>query len=705
MGRRNEIQGSAGTIVQVGGDGQVHLHGGGRPGPVPRQLPASVGYFTGREPGTAWLDGQLCQVRGAGRAAVAVLVGPPGVGKTALAVRWAHQNRDAFSDGDLYVDLQGFGGSPPVMMERVLERVLRALGVPWEEMPTAVAEQSALYRSLLARKRILVLLDNAASAEQVLPLLPGSSSCFTLITSRNRLGALLVRAGAVRHTLRPLEAAEALGLLGEVMGDERVAAEPAAAEEIVRQCGRLPLALRIAAERAADDEGAPLADLAAELADERDRLDLLAIAEDETAAVRPVFRWSYQALSPEARRVFRLLGLHRGEEIGEQAAAALLGEPLAATRRLLAALADAHLLQKAGPPRSRAGGDRYRCHDLLHVYAIERAVADDHPDDLRAARTRVLAWYLRAADAADRMLSPQRRRVPLARREDAVGLGTPVDAIRWCEVEQANLVWAVRQAVHDGHDEIAWKLPLALWGYFTLRTPWVDWITTYRLGLGAARRTGEAVGEARMLSGLGIALRDLGRYDEALAHFDDALDICHRVGDEYGLGWTLGSKCVALLETARFDAALACSHASLTVFESIGDQHGLGQALFSFGESCRRLGRVPEARDYLDRALTVRRAIGDAWGEARTTLSLADAHLDAGNPASALTGYASALSQWRSVGDRWYEARTLTTLGDLLHSRGDTRAGRTAWATALEICEDLGSPTTADLHARLGAVP
>lgn len=692
----NEISGAADTIVQVGGDGEVHIHGG-RPVPVPQQLPASFGYFTGREPGMAWLDEQLGQARTAdpGRAPVAMVVGSPGVGKTALALRWAHQNRRAFPDGDLYVDLNGYGVSAPVMLERVFERVLRALGVPWEEMPTAVDAQSALYRSLIAGKRILVLLDNAASAEEVLTLLPGSSTCFTLITSRNRLSALLVRAGAARHTLEALAPTEALGLLRDVVGARRVDEETAAAAEIARQCAHLPLALRIAADRAAEDPHAPLSGLVAELADERDRLDLLATAdEDETAAVRPVFFWSYQGLSPDARRVFRLLGLHRGEEVSELAAAALLGEPVARTRRLLGVLVNAHLLRKTG-------GDRYRCHDLLRVYAVERTVADDRPAECAAAKQRLLAWYLRAADATDRLLCPQRRHVPLDKPADAVGLRSHADAIRWCEAEQANLVWAVRQADHDGYDEIAWKLPLALWGYFTLRTPWVDWITTYRIGLRAARRAGERAGEARTLGGLGIAYRDLRRYDEALRHYDEALEICRRIGDHYGEGWTLGSKSVALLETTRFAEALACSQAALTVFEAISDHYGYGQALFAFGESCRRLGRTAEAFDYLDRALRTRRGIGDRWGEARTTLSLADAHMAAGNATVALAEYDSALAQWRALGDRWHEARTLTALGDFLHARGDRSAGRAAWSTALEICESLGYPDVADLRDRL----
>ena len=696
-GNRNEFAGTAETVVQAGGvHGSLHVHqASGTAVPIPRQLPADTAYFTGREGDLTWLDSRL--VDGATEAAsrVAVITGAAGVGKTALALRWAHRVRDRFPDGDLYVNLHGYGRGTPIPLEQVVERFLRALGVPSSEVPADAEAQADLCRSLQAGRRLLIVLDNASSAEQVRPLLPGSSTCFVVVTSRHHLTGLRVQPGAERRTVIPLSTGEAVSLVREVIGVDRVDAEPQAAGELARLCACLPLALRIAADRVATHPHTTLAELVDELAVERDRLDLLA-TDDDVIAVRAAFSWSYQALAGEAAEVFRLLGLHAGVDVSIHAAAALVAGSVAEVRPWLDALAGVHLLEEVDR-------DRYRFHDLLRVYAAELAEAEVPAGDRAAAVRRVLEWYLRTADVADRWFSPQRRHVPL---DAAVGvvvpdLGSHSGARKWCEVERANLVAATRQAAETGNHDVAWKLPVALWGYFTIRTPWADWIATYRAGLASARLAGARLGEAWILSGLGTAYRDLRRYDDALEAYDLSLVVWREIGDLHGEGWTLGSKGIAYWELARFDEALTCSRAAITAFRTIGNRHGEGLALHCVGESCRGLGRLDEAHEYLHRALVLRREIRDRWGEGQTSNSLGDTYRDLGRPDAAVERYRDALAVWTETGDQWGEARTLTNLGDVSDGLGLSSEAREYWARSLAICEELGSPMTGELRARL----
>jgi tetratricopeptide (TPR) repeat protein len=696
---RNEVAASTGSVVQAGGvRGDLHVHPSPPAGaalPVPRQLPGDASHFTGRAVCVRWLDDRFAAAGSGER--VVVIAGSPGVGKTTTAVRWAHARRDVFPDGDVYVDLHGHDRGAAVPLEQVLERILRALGVGAEDMPADLDSQTALYRSLLAGRRVLVVLDNAVTADQVRTLLPGSPTCFVVVTSRHRLNGLQVRPGAALFTLDPLEPAESVALLTGIVGAERATAEPDAVTVLARLCTNLPLALRIIAHHAVAHPWTTLRELADGLAVEHDRLDALVADEDETTAVRAVFASSYRALGAPAARLFRLLGLHAGPDVGVETAAALCGEPGAVVRRLLDDLASRHLLEQTGR-------GRYRSHDLLRVYAAERAVAEESEEGRRAAVERSLEWYLHSAAAADLVLTPQRRHVDLPpvppglRPREFRGRG---EARQWCEDERANLLAATRQAVDAGRFDIGWKLPVALWGYFTLRTPWVDWTTAYRTGLDAARRTGDRAGEAWTLGGLGIAYRDLRRFTEALASYEESLRIWRDIGDRWGEGWTLGSLAVAYWELERFDEALACSQEALTVFRGIGSRYGEGQALHCFGDACRGMGRYDEATEYLRSALELRAEIGDGWGLANTTASTGDVLRDLGRPAEALERYGLAVEMWREIGDRWAEAKTLDNLAEVLHGLGHLDRAREAWQRSLAICEDLGSPKAAELRARL----
>jgi NB-ARC domain-containing protein/tetratricopeptide repeat protein len=464
-----------------------------------------------------------------------VISGTAGVGKTALAVRWAHQLQDRFPDGQLYVNLRGYHPGPPMTPEQALDCFLRALDVSVEKIPIGMDEKAGLYRSLLNGRRVLVVLDNANTVEQVRPLLPGSPGCLVVVTSRSQLAGLFIRDGAHRVSLDPLPPAEAVLLLRQIMGAARVDAEPDVAVKLARQCAYLPLALRISAERVVSRPHITLADLAGELANERDRLDVLAAHDDETTAVRSVFFWSYRTLPPAAAHIFRLLGLHAGPDISIPVAAVLAGTTPPQARLLLNVLTGVHLLEETGH-------DRYRFHDLLRVYAAERVATEETDHERDSAVRRLLTWYLHTADAAGRVLTPQWRYVPLDFPEAGflpLVFTTYQQALEWCEAESANLVAATRHAAECGQHVIAWKLPAVLWNFFILRRHWADWITTHETGLAAARHLHDRYGEAWITNNLGGCYRCLGQFDEAINYLQQALVAWRELDDRWGEGWTL----------------------------------------------------------------------------------------------------------------------------------------------------------------------
>lgn len=420
---------------------------------VPRQLPPDIADFSGR-------DAQLRRVAGLLPAGadrqpppVVVITGMAGVGKTTLAVHFAHQVADRFPDGQLCLDLHGYADIEPMPAAEALRRLLRVLGA--RRVPGDPDEAAAMYRTLLAGKRMLILLDNAGTASQVRPLLPASPGCLVLVTSRSRLPGLLARTGAVPVTVGPFAESEGMDLLRKILGGPRLAAEPAAAAAIVAHYSGLPLALRIAAEHATYRPRLTLGGLAGELAAEQDRLRVLTFDAASDTTVRSVFSWSYRGLPPDAARAFRLLGLHPGPEASTPAAAALIGGTVTEAARALDALAGAHLLDEA------AAG-RYRFHDLLLAYAVERAAADETPRERAAAIRRVLLWYLYTAEAADRVLTPARRHAPLETPPQESGqplaFSDDAQALAWCATEHGNLVAAVAAAAEAGADDIARRL-------------------------------------------------------------------------------------------------------------------------------------------------------------------------------------------------------------------------------------------------------
>jgi DNA-binding SARP family transcriptional activator/tetratricopeptide (TPR) repeat protein len=659
---------------------------------VPRQLPADITDFTGRETHLEGLHALDPDVM------VAALSGSAGAGKTALAVRFAHQVTDRFPDGQLFADLRGHAEDAPADPLRVLHWFLRALGTAPERMPAELAETSALYRSLLAGKRMLIVLDNARSATQVRELLPGSPGCLVLATSRSRLPGLIAKDGAVPVTVGPLSQAESVLLLGKILGAPRVDAQPAAADAIASSCAGLPLALRIAAERAMQRQRAGLAWLADELASEQRRLDALTAGTEGYAAVRSVFSWSYRALAPGAAQMFRLLGLSPGPDIGIPAAAALAGTDPEQTARLLEALADVHLLDEVAP------GGRYRFHDLLRSYAAERAEADEDPADRAAALRRILTWYLHTADAADHRLVPGRLHVPLGqpppRCEPPTFTGYD-HALAWCDAEYANLVAAARAAARTGHDDIAWKFPVVMRGCFALRHPWADWLGCSRDGLAAARRTGDRTGEAWALSCLAIPHFELGRLEDALRYDRKALEIYQETGDRKREGATLNNIGTSYVELRRFGDALGCFRAVLSNSRADGSSYGESIALINLGRTYHMLDRFEDAATAYREALAVCRERGYRQNEARTLNNLGMTYRMWGRPAAARSCYEEGLTACRQADDRYEEAETHRALGDLLHATEATAEARESWRRALALFLDLRDPRADEVHQQL----
>ena len=474
--------------------------------PIPAQLPHDVSGFTGREPELAALESLA-----AGQESAAVVIvaidGVAGIGKTALAVHFAHRVAAGFPDGQLFVNLRGFDpDQPPLAPGDALAGFVRALGAGPPQMPAELDELAAMYRSLLSGRRVLVVLDNAASAEQVRPLLPGTADCLAIVTSRNRVSGLVALDGAQRLTLDVLPPADAVALIARVAGNQRTAADPAAASRLAQLCGRLPLALRITADRAAAHRHLSMTDLVDELAIEHDRLDTLA-TEEKTTQVRAVFSWSYQALDQGPARAFRLLGLYPGPDISTPAAAALIDAPIPAARQLLRTLTGGHLLEETGR-------DRYQFHDLVRVYAAECAQASEPESCRTAALHRLLTWYLHTADALYRICNPDNRHVPLDPPPPACSppvFTTHRQAQDWAESERANLIPAVRQATAVGDDVIAWKLPAALGPVFDYQRHLPDLLPALHSALDATRRLGDHPAEGGILTCLAEAYLDAGR--------------------------------------------------------------------------------------------------------------------------------------------------------------------------------------------------
>jgi tetratricopeptide (TPR) repeat protein/transcriptional regulator with XRE-family HTH domain len=672
----------------------------GRAPIVPRQLPASVRQFVGRERELAVLASLAGQAGTRPTAAViSAIDGTAGIGKTALAVHFGHQMAGLFPDGQLYVNLAGFGPSrSPLAPGQAVREFLDALGIPPEQIPAGLDAQAGLYRSLLAGRRTLVVLDNAADERQVRPLLPGSPGCLAVVTSRRQLAGLAAAEGAALITLDCLTETEALRLLAARLGGGLVTAEPDAAGEVVTLCAGLPLALAIAAARSAVRPGFSLAEVAAELRQAGSALDALD-AGNPGASIRPVFSWSYQSLSQPAARMFRLLGLHPGPDIGVPAAASLAGLARPAARALLDELTSASLLTEHHP-------GRYALHDLLRAYAAERAHDTDSDTDKREATGRILDHCLHTAARAALLLNPAKEQVALAPPRPGAAAWQPADhvqALAWFDAEHQVLLAAVAFAAGSGFDAHAWQLPWAMASLLQARGHWQDWAAAQGLALAAATRLGDTAAQALSSRLLAMACSELGDYEQALGHYASSLTLYQRLGDRRGEA-KIHQNLAFLAERQGRDAdALGHAEQALRLCQAIGDQASEAVALNAVGWCHGHIGDYQQARAFCRQAVTLSAEVGHRRleGEAWDSVGYAEHHL--GNLAEAAACYQRALSLHRESGFRFDVANTLTHLGDTRHAAGELAQARQAWRQALAILEDLQHPDADQVRAKLAS--
>jgi DNA-binding SARP family transcriptional activator/tetratricopeptide (TPR) repeat protein len=665
-------------------------------GTVPAQLPLDVYGFTGRDRELAQLD-RVLDATGEQPTAVVVCVlsGTAGVGKTALAVRWAHRAAGRFPGGQLYVNLRGFDvEGATVTPAEAIRGFLDALDVPPQRIPVDLQSQIRLYRSLLAGKRVLVVLDNARDAEQVRPLLPGAPGCVVLVTSRDQLTSLVAAEGAHPLKVNLLSTAEARELLARRLGPDRVAAEPRVVDEIIVRCDRLPLALAVAAARAATAPGLPLAALAAELRDIRKRLDTLA-GGDAVTDVRAVFSSSYTALGDEAARLFRLLGVQAGPDISRPAAASLAGMPPEPAARALTELVRAHLI-------TEHTHGRFTLHDLLHTYATELVQADTA--EARQAQHRLLDHYLHTAYRAALLLDPGRDRIDLDPLQPGVLPETLTElrqAQNWATAEHAVLVAAIGQSARAGFDTHTWQLAWILADYFNFQGHWHDQAATQRIALDAAGRLDDRGGQARAHRELARAYAQLGRLDDAHTHLRQSLDLFDDLGDRVGTArGYLGHAWVFELQ-GRYADALDQARRALDLLDGTDQRAVLAGALNAVGWYLTHVGEYQQALIYCEQALTLRHELGDPRREATVLDSVGYVHHHLGHHTEAIGCYQRALDLNRRYGDRYGEAVLLSHLGDTHLAAGDTGAARESWQHALDILDELSHPGADRLRAKL----
>ncbi|GAB1515809.1 AfsR/SARP family transcriptional regulator [Actinophytocola sp. KF-1] len=639
------------------------------------QLPLDLPDFTGRDDVVHDL---VQQVRNRARPTVVVLSGPPGVGKSAVAVRVAHLVRASFPDGQLHVDLAGTSASPRRPAD-VLPELLRALG--HTELPHGLAERTALLRSALAARRVLLVLDDAANAAQVAPLLPGAGGSAVLVTSRVMLPDLV---GARPVELDVLPDAEAARLLDGIVGAARTRAEPDSAAAILQFCGHLPLAIRVAGTRLAHRRGWALRTLADRLRDERRRLDELAVGD---LAVRASVGLTYASLPPEAARAFRLLGLLGPVRWPGWVVGALLGRESA--DHVLDLLVDNHLVELVGSDDT--GAPRYRLHDLLRCYAAELSEKD------RAAVLRVLDGYLARASAAAAGM-PYFGVLPVA----AAPMAAPA---AWFEAEHRACVAMVSLAEAWGADDHAWRLATTLAPYFDLRGNQDDWQRTHAVALAAARRAGDQRGEAIVLRNLGQVALYRDAYADAESAFTDACVLFTGIGDAQGAAVARAGLGTVLRLLGEHERALDHCHAALELFARVGDRHGEAVARLAAGSVWLALGCLAPAGRWFTDAYELCAAIGDRHREAHALKRIAALHQQRGDLVAAREHVARALVIFRELDDEHCVGYTNQSLGELCLADGDLADADRLLATALDLHHRNGDRRSeadvAELLARL----
>ncbi|MDN3265289.1 tetratricopeptide repeat protein [Streptomyces sp. CSDS2] len=675
-------------------------------GQLPAQLPAPPAGFVGRESELQRLRAALTG-RGDRRGTPIVAIdGPPGVGKTALALRSAddvlRSEPEAFPDGQLYADLKGYSKTGlSVRSGDVLEEFLVSLGISVQDVPAGTERRAKLYRTLLSSRRVLVVLDNVASSEQAEPLLPAASGCAVVLTSRRRLSGLAMRVGLERILLRHLTAEASVELLATVIGSGRAEAEAGAVGTLTELCGHLPLALRIAADRVAAHPHHPISELVEELAAGRHRLD--GLASHDSVTVRSAFEWSYCDLTDDEARTFRFFSLHPGTHAGVASIAALLGRPVVQTQQLLQRLHEVHLLEGVS-------FSRYRFHDLLRLYAAERLQSDEAAHDRRAAVGRLIDWYLHTSVAGARTLVPFRRSLlelpppdsamsPLQFEDDEA-------ALRWFDTEAATFVRVLRLAVDHGFHESAWKLAVGLYDYFCLlRKPGSIWLAITAVALEAARAADSQFAEGWLETGIAEGYRWQRQYKRAQQHFERSLSIRRRIRDLHGQAWTLGGMGFLAVDQGRWEQAHVCAREAMSLFAELGDHDGSASVLLTLADSYRGWYRYEEALHTLDKALEMFEEIGNHAGQGQALTRMAGIHTAQGRHASALVCLERALETKRAAGSRGGEAECLYWHGCTLERLGERSRAVASWTAALRLYEELGDARADEIRARLDRTP
>ena len=639
---------------------------------APRQLPPAVRHFAGRRAELA----HLAELDGDGL--VVTITGGAGIGKTALALHWAHRQAARYPDGQLYLNLRGFDlDGPAVQPVEALHEFLAALEVP-DAPPVGLEALAARLRSALAGRRVLILLDNARDSAQVRPLLPGMPTCLTIVTGRNQLTGLVAAEGAHPLTLDLLGHDDAAELLRRHIGAERCRAEPAAVAGIIEACARLPLALAVVGARAATSPRTPLAELADQVRGEHHRLDTLS-GDEPDLGLRAAFTCSYRALSPDAARLFRLLGLHPGPSVSVAAAAGLAGLSIAETRRQLAELLRTNLI-------GRGAGERYALHDLLRLYAAEQARFGESQQHLDEATHRMLDHYLRTAVAAQHLLEASR------------AADETEQALAWFAAEHRVLLGAMDCA---GNDRTVVDLATATATFLDRRGHWHSLVSSQQAALAAAGRLGDLAAQALAHRHLARGFTRIGRYEAAHNHLGQALELYRRCDDPAALGHTHLNLSLTCERQGRYAEALEHGRTAFELCVKAGDRSGQGRALNVVGWYLALLGKHSEALPYCRRALPLLDEAADTTGQATTWDSLGFAHFHLGQFQEAARCHQRAVELFREAGDRHIEGLALDHLGDSLHSCGDRDEARAAWRQALEILDSLRHPDAEPIRAKL----
>jgi tetratricopeptide (TPR) repeat protein len=695
--RENKLTGDvSGTSVQVGAvHGDVFLHQAAKP-VVPRQLLPVSASFTDRERELAALNRLLEDDQRQGPVLV-VITGSGGMGKTALASRWITNHADRFPDGQLYVNLGAFSADGPSTPDDVLGGFLRALGVPAERVPAEIAEQAAMYRSVTAGKSFAVLADDADSAAQVRPLLPASPDSVVIVTSRWRLGALTMD-GARVLVVAPLDEAAGMTLLERTVGRQRITTEPERARELVALCGGMPIALCVAAARLSTRPQWSISRLVGVLADEKNRLSALSIADE--AVVQASFDLSFRELDAETARVYRLLGLHPGRDFGVGVAAAAIDRPVIETEDALDSLVVSSLLTDIGP-------DRFQFHDLTRVHARQQAAMVEGQAARVNALRRMLNWYLDNVVEADLVIIPHRHRLSPryehARESPPQFAGTR-DALDWVEQELANVVATIRTAVDQGWWKEVWQFCEGLWGFFLYRKHYPQWEKTHKWAVDAARRCEDPAAEARMHIQLGYAYLNTERFEDARRQFSASLKAARTIGDLGGEATAWEHLGVVAQSTGNHQHALEYFTRALRLAEQTGQRRGMALQLRRIGEACMALGRIREAIDHLNHSAAEALAIDDVVLHARAQTRLGSAHLILGRTSEAGRLLQEAVTALNRSGADPYYAEALEILAESRLREGDTHAARAHLRQALNIYRDSSDLKAHRVEARIASI-